>query len=130
METIRLGGNHAGPVGPCSLQILSPVKTRLASDSQTPADLLNDLRNLLMEAEKIFESSVSEHTGEAIDALRTRYEAVEERLGEVYASAKKNISAGAQHTDEAIRANPYQSMAIAVGVGLLIGVLIGRRSSK
>lgn len=55
---------------------------------------------------------------------------MEERLGEVYASAKKNISAGAQHTDEAIRANPYQSMAIAVGVGLLIGVLIGRRSSK
>jgi ElaB/YqjD/DUF883 family membrane-anchored ribosome-binding protein len=76
------------------------------------------------------QSAVSEHTGEAIDALRTRYEAVEERLGEVYASAKKNISAGAQHTDEAIRANPYQSMAIAVGVGLLIGVLIGRRSSK
>ena len=34
----------------------------------------------------------------------------------------------AQCTDQAIRANPYQSLAIAAGVGILVGVLIGRRS--
>jgi ElaB/YqjD/DUF883 family membrane-anchored ribosome-binding protein len=106
------------------------MKNRLASDSQTPADLLNDLRNLVVEAEKMLESSVSEHTGEAVEALRTRYEAVQERLGELYTSAKKNVAAGAKCTDEAIRENPYQSIAIAAGMGLLAGVLLCRRCSK
>lgn len=106
------------------------MKNRLVSDSQTPADLLTDLRNLVVEAEKMLESSVSEHTGEALDGLRGRYEAVQARLGEVYASAKKNVAAGAKRTDEAIRDNPYQSIAIAAGVGLLAGVLLGRRCSK
>ncbi len=98
--------------------------------AQTPAELLNDLRTLVVEAEKMMESSVSEHTGEAMDALRTRYEAVQERFGDIYESAKKNVTAGAKYTDETIRANPYQSIAIAAGVGLLVGVLIGRRNGQ
>ncbi len=98
------------------------------SDSATPADLLNDLRTLVVEAEKMLESSVTEGSGDAIAALRTRYEAAQERLGVLYAGAKKNVVAGAKYTDETIRANPYQSIALAAGVGLLIGVLIGRRT--
>jgi ElaB/YqjD/DUF883 family membrane-anchored ribosome-binding protein len=101
-----------------------------ASESQTPADLLNDLRTLVVDAEKMLETSVSEHTGEAMTALHARYTAAQERLGELYTSAKKNVTAGAKYTDETIRANPYQSIAIAAGVGLLVGVLVGRRCSK
>lgn len=104
------------------------MKNRNASDSQTPADLLNDLRTLVVEAEKMLESSVTENAGEAISALRTRYDAAQERLGALYASARKNVVAGAKYTDETIRENPYQSIAIAAGVGLLVGVLLGRRS--
>jgi ElaB/YqjD/DUF883 family membrane-anchored ribosome-binding protein len=106
------------------------MKNRNSSDSQTPEALLNDLRSLVIEAEKMMGASVSEHTGEAMNALRARYAAAQERLGEVYESAKKNVTAGAKYTDEAIRANPYQSIAIAAGVGLLVGVLVGRRSSQ
>jgi len=105
------------------------MKNRHTSEPQTPADLLNDLRTLVVDAEKMLESSVSEHTDEAVSALRTRYAAAQERVGELYASAKKNVSAGAKYTDETIRANPYQSIAIAAGVGLLVGVLIGRRNA-
>lgn len=106
------------------------MKTRSASAPQTPADLLNDLRTLVIEAEKMMEASVSEHTGDAMDALRTRYAAAQERVGEFYESAKTNITAGAKCTDVAIRANPYQSIAIAAGVGLLVGLLVGRRSGQ
>jgi ElaB/YqjD/DUF883 family membrane-anchored ribosome-binding protein len=105
-----------------------PMKNRNNSEPQTPADLLNDLRTLVIEAEKMLESSVSEHTGEALAALRTRYAAAQERFGDLYTSAKKNVTAGAKYTDETIRANPYQSIAIAAGVGLLVGVLVGRRN--
>jgi ElaB/YqjD/DUF883 family membrane-anchored ribosome-binding protein len=99
-----------------------------ATDSQTPEALLNDLRSLVLEAEKMMGAAVTEHTGDAMDALRTRYAAAQERVGEFYASAKKNVTAGAKYTDETIRANPYQSIAIAAGVGLLVGVLVGRRT--
>lgn len=105
------------------------MKNHRASAPQTPADLLNDLRTLVVDAEKMLESSVSEHTDEAVSALRARYEAAAERLSEIYTSARKNVTAGAKYTDETIRANPYQSIAIAAGVGLLVGVLVGRRSS-
>jgi ElaB/YqjD/DUF883 family membrane-anchored ribosome-binding protein len=60
--------------------------------------------------------------------LRTRFDAAQERFTDIYEGAKKKVVAGAKCTDAAIRANPYQSLAIAAGVGLLVGVLLGRRS--
>jgi len=96
--------------------------------AQTPKELLNDLHALVMDAEKMMGDSLTEHTADAVTALRTRFNAAQERLADVYAVAKKKVTAGAQYTDETIRANPYQSIAIAAGVGLLVGVLLGRRS--
>jgi ElaB/YqjD/DUF883 family membrane-anchored ribosome-binding protein len=60
--------------------------------------------------------------------LRSRFAAAQERCADAYAGARKKVIAGAKYTDETIRANPYQSLAIAAGLGLLIGVLLGRRS--
>ena len=98
------------------------------SSAQTPKDLLNDLQALVAEAEKMMGESISEHTADAVSALRSRYDAASERMGEMYEGARKRVVASAKCTDEAIRENPYQSMAIAAGVGLLVGVLLGRRS--
>lgn len=96
--------------------------------AQTPQDLLNDLHSLVAEAEKMMGESFSEHTADALGSLRMRYDAAQERLGEMYQVTKKRVVAGAQCTDAAIRANPYQSIAIAAGAGLLLGVLLGRRN--
>jgi ElaB/YqjD/DUF883 family membrane-anchored ribosome-binding protein len=104
------------------------MKNNHESSAQTPKDLLNDLHTLVAEAEKMMGDSLSEHTADAVGALRTRFDAAQERFSEVYAGAKTRVVAGAKCTDAAIRANPYQSLAIAAGVGLLAGVLLGRRS--
>jgi len=98
--------------------------------AQTPQDLIDDLHTLVAEAEKMMGNSLAEHSAEAVDALRTRYDAASERLGEMYEGAKTRVVAGAKCTDAAIRENPYQSLAIAAGVGLLVGVLLGRRSNQ
>ena len=98
--------------------------------AQSPQDLVRDLQALVAEAEKMIGGSVSESSTAAMGALRVRYDAAQERLGELYESAKVRVVAGAKSTDAAIRANPYQSLAIAAGVGLLIGVLVGRRSNQ
>ena len=104
------------------------MKNHKDSAAQSPEDLLNDLRTLVSEAEKMMGDSLTEHSSEAVSALRARFDAAQERLGELYAGAKKQVAAGARYTDETIRANPYQSIAIAAGLGLLAGVLLGRRS--
>jgi len=96
--------------------------------AQTPKELLADLQALVSEAEKMMGESISEHTEDAMSAMRSRYAAAQERVGELYEGARTRVIAGAKCTDTAIRENPYQSMAIAAGVGLLVGVLLGRRS--
>jgi ElaB/YqjD/DUF883 family membrane-anchored ribosome-binding protein len=104
------------------------MKNKNDSSSQTPSDLLQDLRTLVADAEKMAGESLSEHSADAMSALRERFDAAQARLGEFYTVARKKVVAGAQCTDEAIRANPYQALAIALGAGLLAGVLLGRRS--
>ena len=53
------------------------------------------------------------------------------RLSAAMQSAKSNIqektTASARATDRTIRQHPYESIGIAFGVGVLLGVLINRR---
>jgi ElaB/YqjD/DUF883 family membrane-anchored ribosome-binding protein len=94
----------------------------------TPKELLSELQALVSEAETMMVDSVTEHSSDAISNLRDRFSAAQERFSDLYDGAKKKVVAGAKYTDTAIRENPYQSMAIALGVGVLVGVLVGRRS--
>jgi len=104
------------------------MKNNSETTAQTPKELLNDLHELVAEAEKMMGDSISEHSADAVNALRARFDAAHERLSELYSGARKKVIDGAKCTDQAIRANPYQALAIAAGVGLLVGVLLGRRS--
>lgn len=94
----------------------------------TPKDLLHDLQALVGEAESLMAGALTEHSAEALTNLRARFCAAQERFTELYAQARQKVVAGAKCTDVAIRENPYQSVAIALGVGVLVGVLLGRRS--
>jgi ElaB protein len=106
------------------------MKNNKTAHAQTPQELLTDLRTLVSDAEKMVGDSISEHTADAVSALRSRYEAASERLGDMYEVTRKRVVAGAKATDETIRENPYQSLAIAAGVALVVGILLGRSSNK
>ena len=53
------------------------------------------------------------------------------RLAQALDTAKVKVQegtvAGAKATDRAIREHPYESLGVAFGLGVLIGVLIARR---
>jgi ElaB/YqjD/DUF883 family membrane-anchored ribosome-binding protein len=94
----------------------------------TPAELASELRALVAEAERILGDEASGPSHTAVAALRERFEAAQEQLREYYHEARQKVISGAKQADHAIREHPYQSLAVALGVGVLLGVLIGRRS--
>jgi ElaB/YqjD/DUF883 family membrane-anchored ribosome-binding protein len=96
--------------------------------AHTPKQILDDLHALVEEAEKMLGGLPAEHPHDAVGTLRARFDVAQERLAEIYSGARKKVISTAKLTDETIRENPYQSAAVAAGVGLLIGLLIGRRS--
>ena len=99
-----------------------------SKDSHTPKELLNELKALVAEAETVMSDSLSDNAAEAVGGIRARFEAAQERFADIYDGAKQKVTAGAKYTDTAIRENPYQALAIAAGVGILVGVLVGRRN--
>jgi ElaB/YqjD/DUF883 family membrane-anchored ribosome-binding protein len=96
--------------------------------SHTPNELLSEMQALIAEAESMMTGTISDRSSEAISNLRERFSAAQERFSDAYAGAKKRVVAGAKAADETIRENPYQSIAVAHGIGVLLGVLVGRRS--
>lgn len=106
------------------------MKTQTEKTAQTPDDVLNDLRSLVAEAEKILAQTHTENDGAVLADLRERLEAAREQITTLYEGTRRKVVAGARYTDETIRENPYQSLAVALGLGLLVGVLLGRRGNS
>ena len=103
------------------------MKIRTATTAQTPEDLLNDLRTLVSDAELMLNPARGEIGGEPLTSLRARYAAARQQLSDLCIGTKTKITAGMKYSDEVIGAHPYQSLAIALGAGLLVGWLVGRR---
>jgi len=87
---------------------------------------LNDLRALLNEAETLTKGEIADQGGSKLDDLRARLKDTQESLAEYYEIAKERVTEGARRADETIRSHPYESLAIALGVGVVIGALLRR----
>lgn len=98
-----------------------------AAKTHTAEELLNELRTLVKEAEKTLGVSIAETSNDTLRALRARFVAAQEHMTHFYSDAKRRAVSGAKHADETIRENPYQALTIALGVGVVLGVLLGRR---
>jgi len=98
--------------------------------STAPKELLTELQSLASDAKSMVTDSTAEASSECLNDLRDRFSAVQERFSEIYDGAKKKVVAGARSTDATIRENPYAALAITLGIGIGLGVLLGRRSSS
>lgn len=87
---------------------------------------MENLRALITEAEQVVSNGVSSTSSQVVADLRERLQNGLETLNDYYGGAKEKVIAGARRTDETIRSHPYESLAIALGVGVLIGALVRR----
>jgi len=102
------------------------MKNRTES-AHTAEELIENIRELISEAEATISGNVVEKSSETLAELRSRLEAGLDRLNGYYAQAKEKVVETAKATDETVRSHPYETAAIALGVGVLLGALIRRR---
>lgn len=105
------------------------MKNDSGSKTETPDEIVEHIGRLMAEAEAMMVGPVAERAGEKWNDIRSRFEGLQSRAASAYGDARKKVVAGARATDETIRSHPYESLAIALGVGVLLGALIRRNQS-
>ena len=85
-----------------------------------------DLRVLARDAEELLKATAGDMTDRAKEARSRLGEALEKAKVTCRRLEEKTIAA-ADSTDKAIRNHPYESIGVAFGVGVLIGILVRRK---
>lgn len=96
------------------------------SKEQLLADMrvvVNDLESML----KATANSADQDVRALSERLRQRLSAARERLVDAEHAVLEKGRQIARTTDDYVHENPWTSIGIAAGVGLLLGIVVGRR---
>ncbi len=100
------------------------------SAAETKDQLVANLRRVVSDAEDLLAATAG-HTDSKMADLRARAKEnlvmAREKLADVSAAGRARARQAAAVTDEYVHDNPWSSIGAAAAVGLLIGVLLGRR---
>ncbi len=96
----------------------------------TKEQLMSDFKVVVADAEALLKATAGQG-GEALAAARTRAEeslaVAKAKMSEAQAALAVRTKAAAKATDEYVHVHPWQAMGIAASLGVVIGLLIGRR---
>lgn len=101
------------------------------SETQVTKDkLVADLRLVVADAEELLKLTASQ-AGDKVADIRNRLQEhldlTKRKLADAQEVATEKAKAVAYATDDYVHKNPWRSIGIAAGVGLVVGLLIGRR---
>jgi ElaB/YqjD/DUF883 family membrane-anchored ribosome-binding protein len=98
--------------------------------AQATQQLVTDLKILAADAEELVKATAAQ-TGERITEVRGKIQRsvadLKPRLAQAQTVITENARAVASSADTVVRDNPWAAIGVAAGVGLLLGLLIGRR---
>jgi ElaB/YqjD/DUF883 family membrane-anchored ribosome-binding protein len=94
-------------------------------NKHTPA-ASHDIGSLAEDARALM-AATADVAGEKVGEARNRLAAALERGKEIAGNIRDKAVAGAKVADQTVRENPYQAIAIGVGVGAVLGFLFARR---
>ena len=100
------------------------------ADAVSADKLIEDLHAVVRDAEDLLKATASQ-AGEKIQQARERAEEsvrqAKERLAGLEDEALAHARELANDADKFVRDKPWQAVAIAAGVGLVLGLLLSRR---
>lgn len=104
--------------------------TRSVTPEVTKEKLISDFKIVVADAEALLRASAGQG-GEALAAVRSRVEeslaTAKSRMLDAEAELLERTKAAAKATDEYVHEHPWHAVGVAAGVGLVVGMLIGRR---
>lgn len=96
----------------------------------TKEKLISDFKTVVADAEALLKATAGQG-GDALESVRRKVEEslaeAKVKMSEVEADVIIKAKAAAATADEYVHENPWNAVGVAAGVGLLIGLLIGRR---
>lgn len=103
---------------------------RKVVDEGTKEQLVTDFKRVVTDAEALLKAT-AKHGGEEMDEVRARAEeslrVAKTRLADEGAALLLRTKDAAKATDAYIHDNPWQAIGVAAGIGLVVGLLTGRR---
>ena len=107
-------------------QLLAETEASDVSKEQ----LINDFKVVVADAEALLKATAGQG-GEAMAAVRAKIEAslatAKEKMSDAQAAMLARTRAAAKATDEYVHVHPWKAVGVAAGVGLVVGLLVGRR---
>ncbi|WP_280547637.1 MULTISPECIES: DUF883 family protein [unclassified Halomonas] len=110
------------------------MANRTPRTSESTQQLKEDLHHLTQTIEELVNATADDSRGN-IKELRERAEKrikdtrerLESRGERLYGEARDNVTQQAETCDRYVHDNPWTSIGIGAGVGVVVGMLIGRR---
>jgi ElaB/YqjD/DUF883 family membrane-anchored ribosome-binding protein len=110
---------------------MTAKKSNIHEEAQINSEsLIGDFKALMADAEDLIKATASHEDGplsairsKALDTLNN----AKESLSSVEGTLTEKAKVVAEGADEFVHRNPWESIGVAAGLGLLIGLLIRRR---
>jgi ElaB/YqjD/DUF883 family membrane-anchored ribosome-binding protein len=91
---------------------------------------VQDMKLLVSDAEELLRATATQ-AGEQIAVARERIQdslqQAKVKLAEADAIVRERAKQAARYTDEYVHENPWRAVGVAAGIGLLLGLILGRR---
>jgi ElaB/YqjD/DUF883 family membrane-anchored ribosome-binding protein len=103
------------------------------STAVTRDKLVEDVKILTKDVQELLKATASvvgEHAADARTKVEASLKTAQEKLGAVHETAKAKGREAALATHEYVQENPWNAVGIAVGVGLLVGLVIAASFSR
>jgi ElaB/YqjD/DUF883 family membrane-anchored ribosome-binding protein len=105
-------------------------RTKFSHTERAYDDLVDEFSNLVEAMEDVF-AAATEDGSEKLSELRGQAEAslkkAKARLGTLEKNAVAKARKIASDSDDYVHENPWTAIGVGAGVGLLLGLLIGRK---
>jgi ElaB/YqjD/DUF883 family membrane-anchored ribosome-binding protein len=100
------------------------------TESVTRDKIVADLKVLMNDADALCRATAGQ-AGDKVAAARTKAEealkAARARLGDLEGQVKERGREAAQSADKFVHDQPWKAVGVAAGLGIIVGMLIGRR---
>lgn len=96
----------------------------------TKAELVAEIKTVIADAEALIKATANQG-GEKVDQLRSQAEAslasAKDKIEDLHEDLIEKGREAVKATDDYVQENPWKAVGIAACIGLVIGLLVGRR---